>query len=419
MNRSSYKYEDFMKFQSINNVLPQQLVQYCISDSYHKNQPDISSFDNQLTEIITSITKGDNPNDIIFRNLVKFCINMMNQANYQEYLQKLKSLDFSTKENIHFLASELIVCTIRCPISVKGFTFQEDPKYKSVPEICADICKQFSPFIVKSKENKDISFHEELMKICQQYFTEFVDLNKSLDENNENTADNYKGFMTLMGLLYSRGICNIKVIIDCMDTLKRTIFCTVCTCPNHLQNIASHSCNNYHKKIMGLRKKEGEPFDKMLCYYDCDKCEKNELITYRKHVECSNIHKGYEHLVNHIVHSLELKINDILKNYEDKTSQYEKDESNEDLLTQINTLKTTIEKICEYIDSMIKIHQEFMECNKKYRSLNKNQLIMPFKPFTIITHNTIGTNLNKLHEKLFVHCNKFPTVYKVVPVTKS
>ena len=62
---------------------------------------------------------------------------------------------------------------MRCPISVKGFTFQEDPQYKSVPEICADIAKQFSSFSIKI-DNTEVSFRTEFMKICRQYFLDFI-----------------------------------------------------------------------------------------------------------------------------------------------------------------------------------------------------------------------------------------------------
>jgi hypothetical protein len=52
-------------------------------------------------------------------------------------------------------------------------------------------------------------------------------MNKSMDENNDDTSDNYKGFMTFMGLLYSRGIINSKAITNCINTIKKSIYATI------------------------------------------------------------------------------------------------------------------------------------------------------------------------------------------------
>src|SRR3990167_6219293 len=201
--RTSYQYEIFMNYQNNNSNLPPQLVPHCTPE-YSTVVPDVMyNFGDCLKTIISSITKGDDVNNIVFRNWVKSYINFLQQDNYNESYQKLKNLNYTTKENIHFLISELIICAVRCPISVKGFTFQEESDYKSVPELCADMMKQFSSTVVKCNE-VDVNFHLEIMKICQQWFIDFIDLNKALDENNENTADNYKGFMTFMGLLFTR-----------------------------------------------------------------------------------------------------------------------------------------------------------------------------------------------------------------------
>jgi hypothetical protein len=163
VERNSYKYEELMKYQEINNVLPAHLAPYCVSECAN-TLPQIKTYEEQLIEIINSITKGDNPNDIIFRNMVKFYINAVNQNNYQDYLQKLKNLDYSSKSNIHFLATELLRCSLSCPISYKGFNLQEESKHKYVPEVCADIAKQFSSFIVRIHD-VDVSFHNEMLLI--------------------------------------------------------------------------------------------------------------------------------------------------------------------------------------------------------------------------------------------------------------
>lgn len=395
----SYQYAELKQYQKVNNQMPPQLVSYCTQES-GMGAPDISMFDDQLSSIILSITKGDDPNTVVLRNYIKSYINKIHQANYTEYLQKLKALNFTSKENIHYLGSELIVCAIKCPISFKGFTFEEDPKYKSVPEICADVAKQFCSFLVKS-ETCNLSFHEEIMKLCQQYFYDFVDLNKSLDENNENTSENYKGFMTFMGLLYSRGIITLKVVIDCVDVIKRSIF-----------NIASESscgvCSKHNDKLFGNKKNT----NKLICYYDCPRNETEQNIpktTTRKHVECLNLYKGYEHLITHVVHSLKSRVNDFLAYVDGKVACSEEEK---------HSTVTKLEKLGEYLDIIIKSHQEFATLNSTFRSLNKNQLVSPFKPHVMIIHNGIGSSLNELHAKLSEY-NKYTTKYKPVTTGKT
>jgi hypothetical protein len=482
-HRSSYKYDEIMKYQKINNFIPQSLISLCYSDmiSY---VPDLSSFDVQVNEIISSITKGDNPNNIIFRNFVKFYVNKINHTTYTEYLEKLKALDYSSKDNLQFLATELIICSIRCPISVKGFTFKED--YRSVPEICVDIVKQFSILTIKDMTDVSISFKEEILKICRQFFFDFVDLNRSLDENNENTSDNYKGFMTFMGLLYSRGIINIKVVIDCIDMIKRTIFNTECKYVKHesIKDDVIHSCIEHNEKLQGYKKSVDSKIGNSICYFDCNTCaipsETNIYMTYRKHIECLNFHKGYEHLILHVINSLDNRINDNMANYKNKLdhinnlntwneeiikdnindnlqlyicnkkiSDYVKDytDSNATFETISNMYKIfgnkklglnkikeilkddielaqknyetvciSIDKLCESLDILIKLHQEFISYNQYYKSPNKNQSVAPFKPHIIITHNSIGTSLNKLHSKLDT-LNKYKTTY--IPVSTS
>ena len=458
MSKLSYQYDEFIKYKDINNKLPQHLVPYCLEHSRH-NKLDISHYKEIMSQIITSIKKGDNPNDIIFRNYVKHYINTVNQTNYNDFLQKLKALDYSSAKNIQFLASELIICAIRYPISVKGFTFNEDPKYKSVPEICADIAKYFSSFMIKTEE-KNIGFHDELLKICQHFFLDFIDLGKAIDENNVSTSDNYKGFMTFLGLLYSRGIINIKIIIDCIDKIKRNIFCN----DSHIDARSTdevHSCIKHIGKMYGSNIASKSVVES-ICFFDCNQTIKGtQLVTKRKHTECINLHKGYEHLINHVIHSLNIKINDIISTYDDKLKLVEKYNkllitfktkpnhpdvtsfiiSNRQLIEtkhedvsiksfddflklyknekeafidlnnliemQIKNIKDNCENIInitntmiEYLAVIINSHQEIINNNQIYKSLNKNQLITPFKPHIIITHNSIGQTMNGLIDKI-------------------
>lgn len=393
--------------------------------------PDLASYQDQLNEIITNISKGISPNSVVFRNFVRYYVGMIAPSNYQELLKKLKSLDYTSKENIHFLASELIITAIRCPVSVKGFTFQEDSKIKTVPEICADVAKHFSQFMIENESNTLIQFHDEITKICQQYFLDFLDMNKSMDENNEDTSDNYKGFMTFMGLLYSRGVINIKAVVNCMDTIKKAIYSSNCMSLAHNTLSGNHSCCEHsNSQLMGSKKGTDNKLSKLICYYDCNRCDKpteeNKLRTYRKQIECSNLHKGYDHLVTHVTRSLDIRANDLLKSLEEKESAVKNitddtpEETKTELLNARDNALLIIDKLCSFVDIIIKSHQETIDLNKFYisASQNRTKFANPLKPPSIINHNSVGKTLNKLQDKLMPHSSNYTTRYVDATLTQ-
>lgn len=469
MQRSSYPLSEFNKYHEINKVMPKHLEPYCCSEIYYSPTiPDIGPFEDKMNEIISSIIQGQNPNDIIFRNLVKLYLKKICHDNFSEYLQRFKSLDYSSSDNIKFLASELLICAFRCPISVKGFTFQEDTNIKSLPEICADIVKQFSTLVVNINDVK-VDFHGELMKMCEHYFMDFISLNSNMDENNENTSDNFRGLMSFMGLLYSRGIMNIKVVTDCFDLIKHSIFNHNC---QHNNSKSKHNCMDYHDQLLGPNGDSAKR--NTICYFDCDRINPDDKkICVRKHIECLNLHKGYEHLINHVVHSMEIRVPDLIRMWNEKQDllnshrnvfnnmnmnnfsnnridRYSKYVSGkkvgqvcpmithpelmevtldsclhlvdvikasgvrvnmEELIKkiimneisqledQVHNIKISLDKLVGYLDIIIKNHQEMIDLHMKYKSMNKNQLVQPFRPFVVMTHNMIGSNLNKLHNK--------------------
>jgi len=413
----SYQYDEFIKYKEINNVLPQHLVPFC-SHETKDVYPDISVFGETLNNIISSITKGDDPNNSILKNLIKIYVNMLHQGNYEEYLHKLQNQNYFSKEHIHFLLTELMACAASCPISIKGF--QEDPKHKSVPEVCADILKQFIKRIEVIDE-KQYSFHNELMKLCQQFFSDFVDLNKSLDENNVYTAEGYFGFMTVMGLLYSRGIIGNRVVIDCMETIKRSIFCS----SNLPKQLTSHNCENNCVKLLGYKKNIDNKLSKCICFYDCELSplsEESVFETHRKAIECSNLYKGYEHLLSHVITSLNSKIEDDIENYKSVRlkleNMHQSDSNYEELKLEYENANNTILKYGEFINTLITSHQHMIKLNKYYRSLNKTQLISPFKTPILLTHNSMGGKLNKIRELLMPYYPHEISEYENISIGK-
>jgi hypothetical protein len=389
----SYEYDEFIKHQQNNTAMPRQLNTYCAYEN-NSSHSDISEFGGVMRNITSILKKGDDPNDVGFRNYVKFLINSINQDNYSDVITKLNNIDTQSEKNIHFLITELNICAIRCPISVKGFTFQEDPKYKCVPELCADVIKHFV--------GTNSMFHDMVMKLCQQRFLDFVDVTKSLDENNENMSDNFKGFMTFMGLLYSRGIINLKTIIDCMNTIRKSIYCSKSS-----GNIKKedHTCKKFIKKLSGNKTNKS-----LICFSDCNlsetPTEEKYRTTIRKHIECINLHKGYEHLMSHVIKSLTKKATDLEKNISNTNNSEETTES----------LKIVINKLSTYMDEVTHIHQDIMTLNRCYRSPHKNQNVFPLRPYIIITHNSLGTDMNKITDLIKSHSTIEVKEYVPVPL---
>lgn len=376
----SYQYNEFMKWKEFNNTLPQSLVSYCV-DKTSNTMADITEYSSSLENIITHIMDGKDPNIMVFKNNVKFYVNMIHNANYVEYLDKIRSLDYSTKENIDFLISELISCASRCDISVKGLVSGENNSFKTIPEICGDVCKNFY-----LDQTLSINFRSRLLNICNYDFIEFMDLTKALDENNVNTSDNYKGFMTFMGLLYCRDILNTQIILKCIESIKHSIFCF-----EQSKKLETHSCSRYSNDMHYKH----DPVYKNICYYDCNKDVLTENVTYRTQTECSNLHKGYEFLINNVIESLNVKITELL-------SQYTYFKNNKE---KLEIAQNTIDEISKNIDLIIKSHQELLNLCKYYKSMEKNQKVNVLKPNVIATHNTLGLNLNKLRLKLIKHTN--------------
>jgi hypothetical protein len=232
--------------------------------------------------------------------------------------------------------------------------------------------------------------------------------------------------------------------------------------------------------MSGFKKTLDSKLNKSICYYDCDKCGRpspdNILTTYRKHIECVNLHKGYEHLITHVIHSFESRITDLITSVTTKSNnvkflellldnikksgvtQNVKDyvannvtsemresnysgnpvettnilfpDLNQEMITNFITSDLTtareqhsnslaiLDKLCEYLEIIIKSHQEFVQLNQYYKTINKNQLVAPFKPYVVITHNSIGSILNKLQDKLSQYNTKYTTKYKPVSVGK-
>jgi hypothetical protein len=460
METTQYAYEDFMKYKDINAVIPSVL--YKNAGLGKPNIINLDIYDEILNEIITSVKQGNDPNEIILKNNIKHLINVINQLNYDETLEKLQKINFSSIKIIRFFISELIICAMRYQISIKGYDF-EDTTHKTIPEICADVQKHFMTFIVPTETNPN-NFHIEILNTCQQYFLEFLNLNKSIDENNVDTSDYYKGFMTVLGLLFERNVISIKIVGNCIEQIIRNIFCINTKLEKKYEE---HDCYECSKKMFGYTITSKSKIEQ-ICFYDCEYLDKykdstEDLVIKRTQTECINLYKGYEHLINHVLHYYEKKVDEIkigieqyliLLNRNVKlTNSYELKQDSQPIIEyiigksidmiipdscdktiitkfdnyiklfddkkealkmiktiiindtnlfneQIKILNSNLLKIENIMKSIIEFHTIILNNNKLFKAVNKKQLVEPLKKHIMITHKNIGTQINKLCLKI-------------------
>lgn len=459
METTQYAYDEFMKYKDINAVIPSIL--YKNVGLGKPNDINIDIYCGILNDIITSIKQGNDPNEIVLKNNIKHLINIINQLNYDETLEKIKKIDFSSVKIIRFFISELIICAMRYQISIKGYDF-EDMTHVTIPEICSDLQKYFITYIVPTDTNPN-NFHMELLNVCQQYFLEFLNLNKSIDENNADTSDNYKGFMTVLGLLFERNVISIKIAGNCIEQIIKNIFCINTKLEKKYEE---HDCYECSKKMYGYTITSKSKIEQ-ICFYDCEYLEdiddKDDLVVKRTQTECLNLYKGYEHLIGHILHYYEKKVDEIKNSIEHfltllnknvkLTKSYELKQDSQPIIDYIvcktidevipgfydktiivkfdnyiklfddrkealnmignilvndtNTINEQIKlmninmmKIENVMKSVIDFHTIILNNNKIFKAVNKKQLVEPLKKHVMITHKNIGTQINKLCLKI-------------------
>jgi hypothetical protein len=425
----SYKIDEFLRYRDKNSDIPAGLSPYC----YNNREFNISNLELYLgcLEMVTeTVRKKIDVNDVIIKNEIRYFVNTINNSskkNCNHILNKFKdfSKDCICKEHIQFLAQELIVCAMRCPIGIKGIHKEKTAKSKSISENVSEVIKYFCNNITK-ENNNGIGFHDELLKLCRKFFMDFVNLTKFMDQNNENTSDSYKGFMSLFGLLFENNLIHHKYILDCFDSIKRTIFCY------YLENSQELNVSNLsqkHEKMFGFGKNFDNELYNKIAYFDTFPLEENDnqkYICHRSVTECINFYKGYENFAYHYIGQYHKKINEFtkyLQGYEnmlniltdnidkksiivcfeesglnsENESEYE---TNRNVMIEkykesIKNLKNHISVQIANLESFISSHNEVVKLNEIFKSKNKDQLFVPLKAHIMIIHNEIGEEMDK------------------------
>lgn len=429
----SYQIDDFLKYRNKNTDIPSGMVPYCYNNREFNN-PNLDLYLDCIKMITETVRKKIDVNDVIIKNEIRHFVNTLNNTskrNCSYILNKFKenSKEYILKEHVQFLAQELIVCAMRCPIGIKGIHKEKTLKSKSISENVSEVIKYYCNNITK-ENNNSIGFHDELLKLCRKFFMDFVNLTKFMDQNNENTSDSYKGFMTLFGLIYENNLIPHKYILDCLDSVKRTIFCYI------TENKSEQIINNLtlkHEKMFGYAKNFDNELYNKIVYFDTFPLEKNDdqkYICYRSVTECVNFYKGYENFAHHYIGYYHKRINEfqkyvhgynnmltVLNENKDKEciltyfkeaelnlaeSEYENNKSiiSEKCKESIKNLKNHISSQILNLENFISSHNEIVKLNEIFRVQNKDQISVPLKAHILIIHNEIGEEMNKVLENL-------------------
>jgi len=207
-----------MKYKKCNDVMINEISKYCVSRNDKSVNCDV--FTKEMNSIIGSVTKGENPNNVITRNMIKFYVNSLTLDNFDDNINKIKKLDFTVVKNIECLFDDIIADVISCPIAYNGLIMEEEGK--SMPEIYAEMVEKIIHFSVTIDDHV-VKFYEKFLIKCQDFFNKFVNVDVILDNDNIQSVDNYKGLMTFFGLLYKLDVIPLKVIIICCDIIKNNI----------------------------------------------------------------------------------------------------------------------------------------------------------------------------------------------------
>jgi len=213
-----------------NNVLLPELEKYC-TDIHDLPMTMLGDFKNVMSNIVKSYSSNTNHNDISFKNTIRECLNKINESNYDNVLQKLKSLEYTTDGLLSVLANELIIKSMNDVLAVKNIEVKAG--HKTPSDIYVMVAIDFSKNVNK--------FKNIFSKECNICFTRFTDINESMDNNNPHHVSNFKGFMNMMGLCYVNKIFDESVIRICLNKVVGYI-----TGSNITERLSQEESDNYY-----------------------------------------------------------------------------------------------------------------------------------------------------------------------------
>lgn len=229
-----YNINEIFSCMEDNILLSEELKKYC-SHTFNKNRSILEDLKQSMTQITESYFHGNNPNDIAFKNIIRENLNKINNKNYNNILTVLKTLNYSNENHFMLLVHELILKSMNDVLASKGI---DNKDTKTPSEIYMSIANEFGGLcIINSDTNANIYFKNILTKECRQYFKTFTDKNTSMDRNNPHRVSNYKGFMNMIGILYTLEIFPNEIIQKCFSKISKLILNS---------GLSQDECDNYY-----------------------------------------------------------------------------------------------------------------------------------------------------------------------------
>jgi len=245
-----YNIDQIFACREANNVMPTELKEYC--NHLGKGQisilPDLVK---PMDDVTKSHSHGINPNDIILRNVIRENLNKLNNRNYQDVLKDIKALNYANERHFTLLAIELIIKSMSDVMGSKGLDASK-PEQKTPSELYINVALEMSQFFIE-KDGKVIKFRTVLSQNCQHYFNDLTNKEESMDHNNPRRLSNYKGFMNMVGLMYSHGLFPVDIVILSFKRIINLIL---------KSNLPQEDCDNYYAGFERLMNRVLSHFEK-------------------------------------------------------------------------------------------------------------------------------------------------------------
>ena len=245
-----YNNKDVMKAYYENAFMPKELLKFCVSDSKPRMGV-MKELEPEMDNTTKSHNMGINPNDISFKNMIRECLNKINNNNYNNVLEELKGINFTNESQFTLLATELIIKSMNDVMASKNIDAKKTLLTPS--EIYVNIVHEFRNYPVKHKDTI-VKFKDIMSRECKECFERFIDKTQSMDTNNPHRVSNYKGFMNMIGLLYAKKIFPIFIVKKCLASIIPFVLDT---------KMAQDETDNYYCGYERL-------MNRVLCHYETE-----------------------------------------------------------------------------------------------------------------------------------------------------
>jgi hypothetical protein len=228
--------DDIMGCYDENMFRTSDLSKYYV-DEKDRNMPINQNLLDEMRNIVKSRTENIDPNDSSLMVYIREYLNRVCATNVDKIINDLKVLNYSSRKHFELLANELIVKAINDAMGYKGM----ESKDLTTSEICVKIAHHFYPFYL---QDDNVSFGSVLGQHCSKYFKGFTEVSTEsgvktayMNKFNQQRINNYRGLTNLIGLLYVADLFPPKIIMSCLQMIKRLVI---------QSDLSQEECDNYY-----------------------------------------------------------------------------------------------------------------------------------------------------------------------------